>query len=252
VLFGLPPHGGKPNSVSTIERRPQLELCPARRAKTRSQEPGDRRRARRNPQQARRPAPAEGAILPEELIAMLETLKTGTLRGTRDCAMLLVGFAGGLRRSEITGLDPGRDQTGDARLDRDIRQGRAADAAWQDGLARGGDRPGIVRLTCPVAALETWIRFARLGWGPLFRCVTGEGKTVGQQRLNDQEVHALSRRRRWRPACGAIFRAERGRKFSGHSLRAGLASSAEVDERHIQKATWPCLSRDDPPLPAAA
>jgi integrase len=28
---------------------------------------------------------------------------------------------------------------------------------------------------------------------------------------------------------------ERERKFSGHSLRAGLASSAEVDERYVQK-----------------
>lgn len=28
---------------------------------------------------------------------------------------------------------------------------------------------------------------------------------------------------------------ERGGKFAGHSLRAGLPSSAEVDERHAQK-----------------
>ena len=55
------------------------------------------------------------AILPEDLIAMLETLDRGTLRGLRDRAMLLVGFAGGLRRSEITGLDLGRDQTDDGR-----------------------------------------------------------------------------------------------------------------------------------------
>jgi site-specific recombinase XerD len=43
------------------------------------------------------------ALLPEDLIAMLETLDRGTLRGLRDRAMLLIGFAGGLRRSEITG-----------------------------------------------------------------------------------------------------------------------------------------------------
>ncbi len=42
------------------------------------------------------------AILPEDLIAMLETLERGSLRGIRDRAMLLIGFAGGLRRSEIT------------------------------------------------------------------------------------------------------------------------------------------------------
>jgi len=53
--------------------------------------------------------------LPEHLLAMLETLPRGTLRGLRDRAMLLIGFAGGLRRSEIVGLDIGRDQTKDGR-----------------------------------------------------------------------------------------------------------------------------------------
>jgi integrase len=55
------------------------------------------------------------AVLPEDLIAMLETLDRGTLRGLRDRAMLLLGFAGGLRRSEVVGLDCGRDQTEDGR-----------------------------------------------------------------------------------------------------------------------------------------
>lgn len=34
---------------------------------------------------------------------------------------------------------------------------------------------------------------------------------------------------------GDLSEAERGQMFAGHSLRAGLASSAEVDERHVQK-----------------
>lgn len=46
---------------------------------------------------------------------MLETLDRGNLRGLRDRAMLLIGFAGGLRRYEITGLDLGRDQSEDGR-----------------------------------------------------------------------------------------------------------------------------------------
>ena len=54
------------------------------------------------------------AVLPEDLIAMLETLDRGTLRGLRDRAMLLLGFAGGLRRSEIVGLDVMRDDKSDA------------------------------------------------------------------------------------------------------------------------------------------
>lgn len=58
-----------------------------------------------------RPPVQKEAILPEDLIAMLETLERGTLTGLRDRAILLIGFAGGLRRSEITGLDCARDQT---------------------------------------------------------------------------------------------------------------------------------------------
>ena len=54
-------------------------------------------------------------MLPENVIAMLETLDRGTLRGQRDRAMLLIGFAGGLRRSELVGLDVGRDQTDEGR-----------------------------------------------------------------------------------------------------------------------------------------
>lgn len=46
---------------------------------------------------------------------MLETLDPGTLRGLRDRAMRLLGFAGGLRRFEIVGLDLGHDQTEDGR-----------------------------------------------------------------------------------------------------------------------------------------
>lgn len=45
--------------------------------------------------------------------------------------------------------------------------------------------------TCPVAAVETWIKFAKVAKGPLFRRVTGQGKNVGPDRLNDQEVSRL-------------------------------------------------------------
>jgi site-specific recombinase XerC len=56
-----------------------------------------------------RPPIQKEAVLPEDLIAMLATLEFGDLRGLRDRAILLLGFAGGLRRSEIVALDCGRD-----------------------------------------------------------------------------------------------------------------------------------------------
>jgi integrase len=107
------------------------------------------------------------ALLPEDLIAMLETLDRGTLRGLRDRAMLLIGFAGGLRRSEITGLDLGRDQTEDGRgwieiLDKGLLITLRGKTGWREvEIGRGSSEA-----TCPVTAVETWIKFAKLAKGP--------------------------------------------------------------------------------------
>ncbi|WP_295811217.1 site-specific integrase [uncultured Nitratireductor sp.] len=177
------------------------------------------------------------AILPEDLIAMLETLDRGTLRGLRDRAMLLLGFAGGLRRSEIVGLDFGRDQTEDGRgwieiLDKGLLVTLRGKTGWRDVEVGRGSSDA----TCPVLALETWLKFARIGHGPLFRRVTGQGKQVGAERLNAQEVARLVKRTALAAGVrGDLSEGERERKFAGHSLRAGLASSAEVDERFVQR-----------------
>jgi integrase len=177
------------------------------------------------------------ALLPEDLIAMLETLDRGTLRGLRDRAMLLIGFAGGLRRSEITGLDLGRDQTEDGRgwieiLDKGLLITLRGKTGWREvEIGRGSSEA-----TCPVTAVETWIKFAKLARGPLFRRVTGKGKNVGPDRLSGQEVARLVKRTAIAAGVrGDLSETDREKLFGGHSLRAGLASSAEVDERYVQK-----------------
>jgi integrase len=178
------------------------------------------------------------AVLPEDLIAMLETLDRGSLRGLRDRAMLLLGFAGGLRRSEIVGLDCGRDQTDDGRGWIEFFPGKGllvtlrGKTGWREvEIGRGSSDT-----TCPIVALETWLKFARIAHGPLFRRVTGQGKAVGAERLNDQEVARLVKRTALAAGVrGDLTEGERAQKFAGHSLRAGLASSAEVDERYVQK-----------------
>lgn len=177
------------------------------------------------------------AILPEDLLAMLETLERRTLRGLRDRAMLLIGFAGALRRSEIVGLDVGRDQTEDGRgwieiLDKGLLISLRGKTGWREVEVGRGSSDA----TCPVFALETWLNLARIGHGPLFRRVTGKGRQVGTERLNAQEVARLVKRTALAAGVrGDLSEGEREHKFAGHSLRAGLASSAEVDERYVQK-----------------
>ena len=229
----------KPNSVSTIERRlSSLTWNYAQRG-----QPLDRKDRHiatvmagiRN-SHAKPPVQKE-AILPENLMAMLETLDRGTLRGLRDRAMLLLGFAGGLRRSEIVGLDVGRDQTEDGRgwiqvFEKGLLVTLRGKTGWREvEIGRGSSDT-----TCPVVALETWLKLARIAHGPLFRRVTGQGKKVGSERLNDQEVARLVKRAALAAGVrGDLSEGEREQKFAGHSLRAGLASSAEVDERYVQK-----------------
>jgi integrase len=231
--------GSKPNSVSTIERR----LSSLSWNFTQRGTPLDRRDRHiatvlagiRNTHAA--PPRQKEAVLPEDIIAMLETLDRGTLRGLRDRAMLLLGFAGGLRRSEIVGLDVGRDHTEDGCgwieiLDKGMLITLRGKTGWREvEIGRGS-----TDATCPIVAMQTWLSLAKIAHGPIFRRVTGQGKAVGPDRLHDQEVAKLVKRTALAAGVrGDLSEADRALKFSGHSLRAGLASSAEVDERYVQK-----------------
>ncbi|TPK61511.1 site-specific integrase [Mesorhizobium sp. B2-3-3] len=229
----------RPNSVSTIERRlSSLTWNYAQRGQALDRK--DRHIATvmagiRNTHAA--PPRQKEAVLPEDLIAMLETLDRGTLRGLRDRAMLLLGFTGGLRRSEVVGLDCGRDQTEDSSgwieiLEKGLLITLRGKTGWREvEIGRGSSDA-----TCPVVAVQIWLKLARIAHGPLFRRVTGQGKAVGSNRLNDQEVARLVKRTALAAGVrGDLPEGQRGKLFAGHSLRAGLASSAEVDERHVQK-----------------
>ncbi|MBM3553547.1 MAG: integrase [Alphaproteobacteria bacterium] len=237
--------GREPVSVATLERR-LSGICWHYRQRGERLDVGDPhiatvlagiRRAH-----ARPPVPKE-AIFADELLAMMATLDMD-LRGIRDRAILAIGFAGGLRRSEIVGLDCGPDQTEDGAGWVEIfpsagpgNDGGAVlqicgKTGWREVEIGRGSRPE----TCPVALLETWMRLGRISHGPLFRPIARKNGGVSPARLTDKHVARLVQKTALAAGIrGDLTEGERRLAFSGHSLRAGLASSAQIEEAHVQK-----------------
>lgn len=179
--------------------------------------------------QTRAPERKEG-VSARDLLAMIETLARD-LRGLRDRAILLVGFAGGLRRSEIVGLDCGPDQSEDGLgwaeiFDNGILVRIRKGASWREvEIGRGSSD-----MSCPVIALQNWLKFGRVIRGPLFRRVFGDNKTVDVERLSDKHVARLVKR----TALVAGLRPEiaegkRGLLFAGQSLRTAIASGVRFE-----------------------
>ncbi|WP_290559656.1 tyrosine-type recombinase/integrase [Aestuariivita sp.] len=183
-----------------------------------------------------RPPVQKEAVLPEDILAMVACLPFD-LRGLRDRAILLLGFAGGLRRSEIVSLDMGKDDTPGSGgwieiLDDGVVLTLNAKTGWREvEIGRGS-----AEQTCPVHALEQWLHFAKIDFGPVFVRTSRDGKRTLDARLSDKHVARLIKAMVLKSGIRAeLPEADRLALFSGHSLRAGLASSAEVDERYVQK-----------------
>ena len=183
-----------------------------------------------------KPPEQKEAVLAEDILEMIAGLTFG-LREMRDRAIILIGYAGGLRRSEIVGLDVGDDETEDSGgwiefMDGGLVLWIKGKRGWRDvEIARGSSEQ-----TCPVKALEQWLHYSKIAHGPVFRRVYRDNSDVGPERLSNKYVSRLIKRLVLDSGIGPdLPDDERVRKFSGHSLRAGLASSADADERYVQK-----------------
>jgi hypothetical protein len=118
------------------------------------------------------------AVLGDDLIRMVETLERD-LRGLRDRAILLVDFAGGLRRSGIAGLDCGPDHTEDGSGWVEILdQGLIIRVHGRTRLAGARLRLAAAQASGLVGSrhCRNGFELARIAHGPLFRRITSGGR----------------------------------------------------------------------------
>jgi len=183
-----------------------------------------------------RPPVQKEAILRDDILDMIETLDYG-LRDQRDRAILLIGYAGGLRRSEIVSLDFARDDTEEGKGWVAIeKQGLILTFRGKTGWREVEIGRGSSDATCPVHALEQYLHYAKINFGPLFQRISRDDRKATGDRLSDKHVARLIKKTVLAAGIRADLPvAERLKLFSGHSLRAGLATSANIDERYIQK-----------------
>lgn len=148
-----------------------------------------------------------------EIRAMVATLDK-TARGKRDKALLLVGFAGAFRRSELVALKVA-DVTMNGKLTIQIRKSKTD----QEGEGKVKTIPQLTdKSICPVQALRDWLDIGDIASGPVFRPIDQFGN-VRNKAITAQSVALLVKSTA--QAAGLDWRS-----FSGHSLRSGFINQA--------------------------
>lgn len=170
-----------------------------------------------------RPQRQVAPLVRDELVALLSTLDEG-LHGQRNRALLLLGFAGALRRSELVGLQLGDLQFSPAGLTIQLRRSKT-DQEHQ-GRPIGIPFARDPRY-CPVQAVQAWqecllqqVIPTPTAAAPLFRAINRHGQ-IAEAALTGRAVALIIQ------ACCRKAGLDPTR-YAGHSLRAGFCTAAAL------------------------
>ena len=170
----------------------------------------------------------KAATLTADIRAMVDATDAGII-GIRDRALILLGFAGAFRRSELVGLDVEDCAFSKDGLTVTLRRSKVD----QEGVGRKIGIPyGSNPETCPVRTMQAWIEQAAITVGPVFRSINRHGH-VKAGRLSGIDVARVVKKLVKRAGLDAS-------QYAGHSLRAGHATSAAIagaSERSIMAQT---------------
>lgn len=164
-------------------------------------------------------APQQKAPITRAELARMIQATPDDLRGARNRAILLIGYAGALRRSEITALDVEDIQFLDDEMIVTVRRSKTD----QEGRGAKKRIPMLMdESLCPLRAVRKWLDVSGLDSGAVFRAIDRWGH-VRTDRLTDKVIALVVK--------GAAKDAGlEPRQFSGHSLRAGFVTQAAKDD----------------------
>lgn len=160
------------------------------------------------------------ALVKDDLLEMMVHLdKQMPMRAARDKALILIGFAGAFRRSELVGLQCEDMIQYDSGVELLLRRSKTD----QEGAGRTVFIPYARGSRCPVTVLKNWLALAGIDSGPLFRPINRHDQVVGSKALTPQSVALIVK-----AAVRMMSGDDAAQKVAGHSLRAGYCTEAAM------------------------
>ena len=165
----------------------------------------------------------------KSIINAIHEQKINDINKLRDKTIILIGFGGGFRRTELISIDHEDLEIVQEGLKITIKKSKTDQ--FGEGMIKG--LPYFSNeLYCPVTNLEKWLEISKIKSGPIFRRFS-KGSILTEKRLSDQSVVLLIKK--YLKLAGID-----NNNFSGHSLRSGFATVAAdsgADERSIMAMT---------------
>ena len=165
----------------------------------------------------------------KSIINVINQQKINEIKKKRDKAIILVGFGGGFRRTELISID--HEDLEFVAEGVKITIKRSKTDQFGEGMTKG--LPYFANEEyCPVINLKKWLELSNIKSGPIFRRFA-KGSILTNNRLTDQSVVLIIKD--YLNLAGI-----ENKNYSGHSLRSGFATVAAesgADERSIMAMT---------------
>lgn len=157
------------------------------------------------------------ALVKDDIIELVLTAeKQRPMKAARDVALILVGFAGAFRRSELVSIRKEDITVFDHGVEIHIQRTKTQQEKGHTVFI-----PCAKSSRCPVKALENWLVLSGIESGPVFRPINRHDQIASHEALTPQSVALVLKETMHRAKS-----ADAAKSVAGHSLRAGYCTEA--------------------------